>query len=177
MSQHGLDGRTKPRTPAQIAHTAQMPRHGRKPGTLNKLTRADVERELRFLATSNILDAFSGVHGNTKRFTLRELRDMPESFQRCISSIKVRTENLTAGDGAQDTTVEIKLWDKTKALELCARSLGMLKDHVVIEGLGERKMRLRVALARITPAELTAAGVGASPLVLDAAPVTEGSHE
>ena len=125
---------------------------GRPKGSPSRLTRADVERELRFLATSNILDAFKG-DLRVKRFTLRELRDMPESFQRCISSIKVRTENLTAGDGQQDTTVEIKLWDKTKALELCARALGMLRDHVVIEGLDDRKARLRAALARV-PAEL-----------------------
>ncbi len=44
--------------------------------------------------------------------------------------------------------VEIKLWDKGKALELCARSLGMLKDHVVVEDLDGRKARLRAALAK-----------------------------
>jgi len=121
---------------------------GRPKGSKNKLTRERVEQELRYLAFSNIIQAFEGVHGNRRRFTLREIKAMPEEFQRAISSIKVRTENLTAGDGEQDTTVEIKLWSKDKALELCARSLGMLKDHVVIEDLDARKARLRSALAR-----------------------------
>jgi len=121
---------------------------GRPKGSKNKLTRERVEQELRYLAFSNIIQAFEGVHGNRRRFTLRELKAMPEEFQRAIASVKVRTENLTAGDGEQDTTVEIKLWSKDKALELCARSLGMLKDHVIVEDLDSRKQRLRAALAR-----------------------------
>lgn len=121
---------------------------GRPKGSKNKLTRERVERELRYLAFSNIIQAFEGIHGKRRAFTLRELKAMPEEFQRAIASIKVRTENLTAGDSKQDTTVEIKLWSKDKALELCARSLGMLKDHVVVEDLDARKQRLRAALAR-----------------------------
>lgn len=121
---------------------------GRPKGSKNKLTRERVEQELRYLAFSNIIQAFEGVHGNRKNFTLREIKAMPEEFQRCISSVKVRTENLTAGDDATDVTVEIKLWSKDKALELCARSLGMLKDHIVIEDLAARKSRLRSALTR-----------------------------
>jgi hypothetical protein len=83
-----------------------------------------------------------------KRYTLRDLADMSEDMQRCIASVKVRTENITAGDDKQDETVEIRLWPKVQALELCARSLGMLKDHVVVEGLDVRKARLRSALTR-----------------------------
>jgi hypothetical protein len=123
---------------------------GRPKGSKNRLTRERVEIEIRRIALSNIISAFQGVHGNTQRFTLRELRAMPEDFQRCIASIKVRTENLTAGDKAQDTTVEIKLWDKVKALELCARTLGMLKDKVEItvsEDLLARLDRGRVRAA------------------------------
>lgn len=121
---------------------------GRPLGSKNKLTRERLELEIKRLALSNILNAFDGVHGNRRKFTLRELKSMPEDFQRCISSVKVRTENLTAGDDSQDVTVEIKLWDKTRAIELGARTLGMLKDHVVIEDLDARKARLRIALAR-----------------------------
>lgn len=121
---------------------------GRPKGSKNKLTRERVERELRHIAFSNIIDAFENVHGNRKKFTLRELKAMPDHFQRCISSVKVKTENLTVGDDSQDIVVEIKLWSKDKALELCARSLGMLRDHVIIEGLDDRKARLRAALTR-----------------------------
>ena len=77
--------------------------------------------------------------------------------------MKVRTENLTAGDKAQDTTIEIRLWDKTKALELGAKANGWLIDRVIVEGLDERKARLRSALARVA---LTAG----APQVIDVTP-------
>lgn len=121
---------------------------GRPKGSKNKLTRERVERELRYLAFSNIIDAFEGVHGNRRTFTLRELRAMPEDFQRAIASVKVRTENLNPGDDKQDTTVEIKLWSKDKALELCGRALGMFKDKVEISAPEELISRLDRAKVR-----------------------------
>lgn len=105
------------------------PGPGRPKGSKNKLTRERVEQELRILALTNHAAGMFG--GGKRRFTLREISEMSEDMQRCIAGVKVKTENLTPGDNAQDTTVEVKLWDKVKALELCARALGMLKDvHV-----------------------------------------------
>lgn len=132
------------------------PGHGRTKGSKNKLTRERVEQELRVLALTNTaslsFEKLRDAKGKLRKtFTLREVHDMPEDVQRCIASIKVRTENLTPGDDKQDTTVEIRWWDKVKALELCARSLGMLKDVVQVEGLDARKARLRVALAKVRP--------------------------
>lgn len=124
------------------------PGPGRPKGAKNKLTRERIEKELRFIALSDPIRLFDRVAKGKRTFTLREIHDMPEEMRRCIASVKVRTENLTAGDNKQDTTVEVRLWDKTKALELCARTLGMLKDTVVIEGLDERKARLRAAIVR-----------------------------
>ena len=125
------------------------PGHGRTAGSKNKITRERWEREVRYLAFSNIVQAFTAVHGNRRTFSLKELRAMPEEMQRCISSVKVRTENLDAGDDKQDTTVEIRLWSKTEALQLGARANGWLKDVVRVEGLDVRKERLRKALARV----------------------------
>lgn len=120
---------------------------GRPKGSKNKLTRERIEQELRYIALSDPIALFDRVAKGRRDFALREIHEMSEDMRRCIASVKVKTENLTAGDKAQDTTVEVKLWDKTKALELCARALGMLKDHVVIEDLDARKARLRTALA------------------------------
>jgi len=103
---------------------------------------------VRALALSNIVQAFTAVHGNKRSFTLRELRQMPEEMQRAISSVKVRTENLTSGDGETDTTIEIRLWDKTKALELGARANGWLKDRVEITTSEEMISRLDRAKQR-----------------------------
>jgi hypothetical protein len=107
------------------------PGHGRTKGAKSKLTRERVERELRYLALSDPKALFDRVAKGKREFKLREIHAMSEEMRRCIASVKVRTENLSSGDDAQDTTVEVRLWDKTKALELCARALGMLKDvHV-----------------------------------------------
>ena len=107
------------------------PGPGRPKGAKNKLTRERVEQELRVVALTNAARLMFG--SGKKKYTMREIAEMPEELQRCIASVKVKTENLTAGDDAQDTTVEIRLWPKVQALELCARSLGMLKDTVVHE--------------------------------------------
>lgn len=114
----------------------------------SRVTRARVEEELRHIALSDPLNAFERVKKGSQRFRLRDLNEMPPEVRRCIASIKVRTENLKAGDDAQDTTVEIRFWDKIKALELIGKYLGMFKEHIVVEVLDARKARLREALAR-----------------------------
>ena len=126
------------------------PGHGRTKGSKNKLTRERVEQELRVVALMNARALFGT---GKKRYTLRDISEMSEDMQRCIASVKVRTENLSAGDDKQDQTVEIRLWPKVQALELCARSLGMLKDVIQVEGLDDRKERLRKALAKREPSE------------------------
>lgn len=135
------------------AATAKLKRDagpGRPKGSKNKLTRARVEQELRYIALSDPIALFDRVAKGKREFKLREIQAMSSEMRRAIASVKVKTENLAAGDGVQDTTVEVRLWDKTKALELCARALGMLKEHIVVEGLDARKARLRAALATRT---------------------------
>ncbi len=112
---------------------------GRPKGSKNKLTRERVEKELRIIGLMNARALFGT---GKQRYTLRDVADMPEEMQRCIASVKVRTENITAGDDKQDQTVEIRLWPKVQALELCARSLGMLKDNLSISAPEEVLARL-----------------------------------
>ena len=79
---------------------------------------------------------------------------MDAETRACIASLKVRTENLTFGDDAQDQTVEIKLWNKLDALALCAKHFGWVTDKhevtVHVEELLDRldRGRQRVADAR-----------------------------
>jgi hypothetical protein len=124
------------------------PGHGRTKGSKNRITREDWDQEVRYLAHSNLIDAFEAVHGNKRSFTLRELRAMPERIQKAIASVKVRTENLQPGDDAQDTTIEIKLWDKTRALELGARANGWLKDKLEVTTSEEMLSKLDMAKLR-----------------------------
>jgi hypothetical protein len=68
---------------------------------------------------SDPIALFDRTANGQRTFKLREIHAMPAAMRRCISSIKVRTENLTAGDDGQDRTVEVKLWDKVRALSGC----------------------------------------------------------
>ena len=134
------------------------PGHGRTKGAKNKLTRARVEQELRVLALTNTaalsFERLKKANGKLRTtFTLREVHAMPEEVQRCIASIKVRTENLSAGDDKQDTTVEIRWWDKVKALELCGRALGMWKDKIEVSGPDVAEILKQRHARRTPPAE------------------------
>ena len=125
----------------------RAPGPGRPKGSKSRLTVARVEQELRHIALSDPILMFDKTYKGRRRFTLRDLDQMPEDMRRCIASVKVRTENLTAGDDAQDETVEVRLWDKTKALELCARVLGMLKDKTELSA--DADLLRRIALLNV----------------------------
>lgn len=53
----------------------------------------------------------------------RPLNRLPRRITRAISSLKIRP----------DGTYEVRLWDKTKALELAMRHLGMLRDKLDVD--------------------------------------------
>jgi hypothetical protein len=128
------------------------PGHGRPKGSKNKITKERWEQEVRSLALYDPLQMFERVKG-TRHWSLRNIDEMPEDLRRCLGSVKVRTENLTAGDKAQDTTVEVRLLDKIRALELGARANGWLKDKVEISAPEEMLSLLDRAKARARGSE------------------------
>ena len=101
---------------------------GRPKGSKNKLTVERVENEIRRIALMDVADLFTKAHGSRRLFTLREIAEMPDDIRACIASVKVRTENLTTGDQKQDQTVEIRLWNKITALELCAKHFKWIQE-------------------------------------------------
>jgi hypothetical protein len=108
---------------------------GRRKGSKNKLSVERVQTEIARIALSDPILLFTKAHGRQRTFTLREIDQMSPDIRACIASVKVKTENLTAGDDHQDTTVEVKLWDKIKALEMCARHFKWINDSVSGEDL------------------------------------------
>ena len=121
------------------------PGKGRVKGSKNKLTKERVEKELRFIALSDPIALFDRVAKGRRLFRLREIQEMSEDMRRCIASLKVLTTKTPAANGkpaGDDTTVEVKLWSKTAALELCARILGMLNNKVDLGGTVEHVNRI-----------------------------------
>ena len=50
--------------------------------------------------------------------------EMSAEARACVASAKVVTRQARAGDAAVVTVADVKLWDKTRALELVATYLG-----------------------------------------------------
>ena len=71
-------------------------------------------------------------YGAEKRFL--HPTEMPERFRLALKKWKLRIENVTAGDGAQDTTVEVEIESKSAALERDYKRHGLLIEQVKHSG-------------------------------------------
>ena len=69
-----------------------------------------------------------------------EVHEMPPEAQARLSSIKLTRERThTTGDGVGETivneaTIELKVWDKIRSLELLGKHLGMFTERVAVSG-------------------------------------------
>lgn len=120
----------------------RRPGAGRPKGSKTKRTlaieaavRADLEltasrtlEEIRRLGFSDIGQCFD------EAGRLKPLKDLPTEVRACIASVKVTKKNLTAGDGVMEDVVEIKLWDKIRALEMAAKYHGLLTERLDVTG-------------------------------------------
>ena len=97
------------------------------------LTAARVLEELRRVALSDVRTLFDVVGD------LKPLHTLTAEQAACIGGLEVIIKNAKAGDGVTDTIHKIKIWDKTKALELLAKHFALLTER--IEHGGEVVMR------------------------------------
>ena len=74
------------------------------------------------------------------------IHKMPLKARRAVQAIKLAKRNLTAGDDAQEDVVELKLWDKMKALEMIGRAEGRFDDKLTL--IGDKPLRDKVQAAR-----------------------------
>jgi hypothetical protein len=80
----------------------------------------------------------------------------PKELRGAVAGVKLTKKNPTSGDGVQEDVIEIKLWDKPKAVELLAKHLGLLTERVQIALDGEFVRRLQAARTRIEDVTETA---------------------
>ncbi len=74
---------------------------------------------------------------NFDEATIKE--DAADEDVAAVASVRVKRFPTKDGEGVER---EVKMYDKTKALELLGRHLGMFKDKVEISGLDEEKKKL-----------------------------------
>lgn len=87
------------------------------------LTAARVLEEIRRLSFADLRSLFDE-QGN-----LRPIHTLNAEQAACIASLEVVKKNLTAGDGKMDTVIKLKVWDKTKALEMLAKHFALLVER------------------------------------------------
>ena len=81
-------------------------------------------REIGRIAFGDIGQAF------TKTGQLKPVRELPNDIRAAVASVKTLKTNVVSGDGQQETTREIKLWDKVSALNTLAKHFGLVTDKV-----------------------------------------------
>jgi phage terminase small subunit len=92
------------------------------------LTAARVLEELRRLAFADTR-AFFDAAGNLK--PIHELT--PEQGSQ-LAGLEVIKKNAEAGDGHIDIVHKIKLWDKTRSLEMLCKRFGLLTERLELNG-------------------------------------------
>ena len=82
-------------------------------------------REAARLAYSDIRELFDD------RGRLKPMKDWPEGLAAAVGSVEVVRRNIDSGDGHQDDVIKIKLWDKSRSLEILFKHLGLLTKRAV----------------------------------------------
>lgn len=110
---------------------------------LNAVRVLEELRRLSFSDLSELVDANGA---------LLPLAQMPAHVRSAIASVKLSKKNLTAGDGVTEDVVEVKLWDKPRALEMLAKHFKLLTDVVQLQDADGRIAALHSGRARVAKA-------------------------
>lgn len=89
-----------------------------------ELTAVRVLEELRRLSFSDVRSLFDA-DGN-----LKPIHTLTDAEAAAIASVEVVKKNLAAGDGKTDTVHKLKVWDKTRSLEMLAKHFGLLIERI-----------------------------------------------
>lgn len=106
--------------------------------TQQQLANADITaervlREIGRLAFSDVRSLFDA-DGN-----LKAIHTLTADESACIASLEVIIKNAQAGDGHMDTVHKVKVWDKSKNLEMLAKHFALLTERVEHSGALEVK--------------------------------------
>ena len=63
---------------------------------------------------------------------MKPLHELPPPVRACIASVK--TTKKHRGDDVQGDVVEVRLWDKLRALEMATKHFGLLRDRLEHQG-------------------------------------------
>lgn len=115
--------------------------------TAADLSAVRVLEELRRLSFSSLADCVDATG------KLLPLHQLPEGVRAAIASVKLTKKNLTAGDGTTEDVVEVKLWDKPRALEMLAKHFKLLTDVMQVQDADGQIATLQRGRERVAKAK------------------------
>jgi hypothetical protein len=120
------------------------PGHGRPMGSKNVITKEWVNKHLRWRVEFDPVAALFERHGKGPGavWTVRDLAALSEQERMCLESFDIVKGNVDQSDDALETVIKPRWYAKDRALELYARSLGMLKDSMTVTVSDETLARL-----------------------------------
>ena len=86
-------------------------------------TADEVVREIGRVAFADIREAYDD---NSRLLAVKEF---PDDVAASVASIRTTKQNLTVGDGKQEDVIELKRWDKLKALDMLAKHHNLYEKH------------------------------------------------
>jgi phage terminase small subunit len=84
--------------------------------------------EIRRLAFSDIGQVFDA------QGRLKPLDELLPAVRACMASVKATKKHLSVGGDTHEDVVEVRLWDKLRALEMLAKHYALLTERVAHEG-------------------------------------------
>lgn len=111
------------------------------------LTAERVLEEMRRLAFSDVRNLFDA-NGALKPLHLLSAEDAA-----CIAGLEVIIKNAEAGDGHLDKVHKIKIWDKTKTLQMLGQHFALLVEHVKLEASDDLIAALQRGRQRVAEAK------------------------
>lgn len=84
---------------------------------------------------------------------LKPLHTLTPEQGAALAGVETLKRNITAGDGEMETVYKIKLWDKTRALEMLAKHFALLVERVEHSGSISLVETLQAARNRLADAK------------------------
>jgi Terminase small subunit len=104
-------------------------------------------REAARLAFSDLRKLFN------ENGTLKPPHEWPDAAAAAVAGLEVVRRNVEGGDGHTDDVIKVKLWDKSKNIELLAKHLGLLVEKLDVTVHTKVEDRLRAARQRLASAK------------------------
>jgi phage terminase small subunit len=92
-------------------------------------------REAARLAYSDVRELFDA------EGRMKPIHQWPDDLAAAIGGVEVVRRNVDSADGKTDDVIKVKVWDKSKNLELLFKHMGMLKETVDLSGKLEIKWK------------------------------------